>query len=133
MIITLALIILAAFAKAVMDTSAEGSIAWKPIDFWKKEWSWQRKWKVILDTSTPLNVFDIAHDENGRPIERFPLSSTVLVFLTDGWHLAQAVFLASIFLLIVTYEIHVSVIVDFLILRVLFGAAFEGFYRLLKG
>ena len=45
--------------------------------YWSKAHSWQNKWKL---------------DENGQPIvgeERFPLSSTALVFLTDGYHMAR--------------------------------------------
>lgn len=42
-------------------------------DFWNPEISWRNKWK------------------NGDPQqgERVPGSSTVFVFLTDGWHLLQ--------------------------------------------
>lgn len=41
--------------------------------FWNPDISWRNKWK----------------DGDPDQGERFPLSSTALVFLTDGWHLLQ--------------------------------------------
>jgi hypothetical protein len=50
---------------------------WDPRVSWKNKWKWQNKASAL-----------------GYPIpmkkgEKFPLSSTVLVFLTDGWHLLK--------------------------------------------
>jgi hypothetical protein len=111
MVLSIFLILLAAGAKAVMDASEEGSLPWNPM-FWAKEFSWKRKWK------------------NGDPEqgEAFPGSSTVFVFLTDGWHLAQFFFLNSLFasaLPFVNYKF-------LLVARVGFGIAFEVIYRSIR-
>jgi len=79
LILGIASISIAGAANAVMDTLVHhydqsifpkmGKAVW----FWNPKVSWQRKWKD-------------GKKENG---EAFPLSSTALVFLTDGWHLFQ--------------------------------------------
>jgi hypothetical protein len=62
--------------------------------------------------------------------EAFFLSTSVLVFLTDFWHLAQWVFLNSIFLAFaLSTKITPSVFVDFFILRFTLGGPFWLFYN----
>lgn len=72
--------LLTGLSKAVMDTLSlnelfDNSILkrWKSDFFDSKERTWGNKWRRGLR-------------QNG---ERFPLSSTALVWLTDGWHAAQ--------------------------------------------
>jgi len=129
MIISILLLVVAAFSKAVMDRSSEGDLQFSPRNYWIKNLGSSRKWKWspsgVVDPSTGIEEYIIEG-------EAFPGSSTIFAFLTDGWHLAQFVFLACVFTLIVTYQIHYSTIIDFVILRVVFGIAFEGFYRMLK-
>lgn len=99
---SIALVCIAAILKAYMDY-----LQFSNID------SWRNKWK------------------NGDKSqgEKFPFSSTILVFLTDRWHFAQSLFLSTIFALVVTYKVKFNVVVDFLILRSIFGLTFEMFNR----
>jgi hypothetical protein len=104
--IALILILVSAYAKAMMDLCSHGK--WGRFDpFWDPEISWRRKWR------------------NGDPKfgERFPGSSTVFVFLTDGWHLSQFIFLNSFFGAWALYEWRSA-----LAGRVLFGVIFELVY-----
>ena len=105
MIVSVILTIIAAVLKAKMDHAQ-----FTDID------SWRNKWK------------------NGDPKqgEKFPFSSTIFVMFTDRWHLTQSFFLTAIFCLVTTYQVQYSPIIDFVILRVIFGATFETFYRYLK-
>ncbi len=50
--------------------------------FFNVQISWLNKWKLDSNNQ-PIIV-------NGKYVERFLFSSTILVFLTDGWHLAKA-------------------------------------------
>lgn len=105
MTILIILTSIAAILKAKMDY-----LQFSEID------SWRNKWK------------------NGDPKqgEKFPFSSTILVMFTDRWHLVQSLFLTAIFCLVTTYQVQYSPIIDFVILRVIFGAIFETFYRYFK-
>lgn len=72
-------------------------------NFWNPELSHKRKWK------------------NGRKEdgEAFLFSSTLLVFLTDAWHLFQNIQWTLVALAIVKYEVIVrNHFIDFLILRI---------------
>jgi hypothetical protein len=53
---------------------------WVYHQFWDPRKSWGNKWKKIYINTVPTILFGT---------ERFPLSSTILVFLTDGWHLMK--------------------------------------------
>ena len=99
---TIALIFLSAFLKSYMDY-----LQFSEID------SWRNKWK----------------NGNKSEGEKFPFSSTILVFLTDRWHLAQSLFLWCVFVLIVTYKSYFNWWIDLIIMRVMFGVLFEMFYR----
>lgn len=80
LILFILLSLLTGTAKAIKDTLSlqvlfENSALtrWRSSWFDSKETTWGRKWRA-------------GKRENG---EAFPLSSTVLVFLTDAWHMAQ--------------------------------------------
>jgi hypothetical protein len=78
----LLLIVLSGAADGVRDTFMfhYSQTGFAPNDrFWNPEVSWKNKWK------------------HGDPAqgEAFPLSSTVLVWATDAWHLCQTIMLAS--------------------------------------
>jgi hypothetical protein len=116
MILSIALIIIAAFAKAVKDLCASGGLSWGA--FWDEKTAHAYKWKH--------------GDENLG--EAFPGSSTIFVGVTSGFHLAQLFEYTAIFILIVTYEVQYSALIDFFIARATFGLLFEyAFYRPLKG
>ena len=111
-------VIVAALAKAVMDRSEEGTLIFNPAGYWHKNKSWQRKWRPGSNWT----------------VEAFPMSTTALVFLTDGWHLAQFVFLNAIIGSIFLYDgITRSSVLDFVIVSVGFRVVFEATYRSLKG
>tara|TARA_R110000868_G_scaffold247696_1_gene504076 strand:- start:118 stop:435 length:318 start_codon:yes stop_codon:yes gene_type:complete len=99
---SIALTFLAAFLKAYMDF-----LQFSEID------SWRNKWK----------------NGDKRQGEKFPFSSTILVFLTDRWHFAQSLFLWTIFVLIVTYKVQYTWWIDMIGLRFVFGVTFEMWYR----
>lgn len=109
MILSICLIVIAAFAKSFMDLSADGKL----IDQLNKQNTWRMKWK----------------DGDPAKGERFPGSSTVFVFASDFWHLMQAIFLTAIFALVVSYDVTHSWWLDFIVIRILFGVSFEAFYR----
>jgi hypothetical protein len=88
--------------------------------FWNPELSWMNKW----DYSTIPRK------------ERFPLSSTVLVFLTDGWHLMKwcrnrcldvAMFLVAIGLTDFWMAFWITITI-----RSAYGIIFEFVFRKLK-
>ena len=113
---TILFIILAAFSNAVMDVlstrydvSIFGNL--KNRQFWDWRISWKNKW------------------ENGFKLnrEKFLFSSSILVFLTDGWHLFKALMLLFIFLAIVTYK-PIFGYFDIILFSILWGVVFELFY-----
>jgi hypothetical protein len=81
--------------------------------FWNSEYSWQNKWR----------------DGNPDLGEDYPFSSTLFVFLTDGWHLLQFIFLNTFFLALFFIALHDytirEAIVHLILLRALFGLVFE--------
>lgn len=62
--------------------------------FWGAK-SWKRKWKLAEGFSREVV-------ETGK--ERFPGSSTIFVFLTDGYHLMQFFFIILFSISAVSYE-----------------------------
>lgn len=129
MIILFILVFVAGFAKAVMDMLQfhfELSIFRSlNMNFWNPSWSWRNKYK------------------NGDPEygEKFWGSTTIFCLFTDGWHLSQSLFLTAIFASIVLYKPifnyydfdAIKTVIDFLILRGIFGLSFTLFYdKILK-
>jgi hypothetical protein len=123
MIISLILIFIAGACKAVMDTLAfHYSVSrFSILDplFWNPALSWKNKY------SNPNTL---------KP--KFFGSTTLFVCFMDGWHFFQMAFLSCMFMGLVLYTplmdinlFHVpSVIWNFIILRLLFGASFEVFF-----
>lgn len=94
MVTIILIIIIAAAAKAVMDKSAINQLS---SPWWNKSESWKNKWAIGLPLQEKklwyyLWVFTPKYKE------RFVYSSTVFVFLTDGWHLSQFFFLHGVFI-----------------------------------
>lgn len=108
---TYLLIILAAIANAFMDLSSEGLLH---SDWWNKETSWMNKWKLGDPELGP----------------KFWGSTTVFVFLTDGWHLFQFIFHTSwqMALAIQTEQWFVA----FVFIKVIFSVIFEITYSKIK-
>ena len=83
-------------------------------DWWNPNMSWVKKYK---------------YDDPDEG-ERFPLSTSVLVFLTDGWHLMQF-FMLSMFTLAAT-PIMSNIwhtLLAFVALRIAFSATFHLFFH----
>lgn len=117
MIASICFCILAGVFNAIMDTLQfrfNTSIfkGWRD-QFWNPELSWMNKWKG-------------GDKKNG---ERFPLSSTVLVFTTDGWHLMKSGLIFSFAFAIVCYSPHWGFFWDFLILNLVYRSVFEFLFR----
>lgn len=135
LLIVAILVTTAGIANAVMDKLqfhySKSIFSNKPT--WNPKKSWENKWK---------------RDENGDPIpgkEKFPLSSTALVFLTDAWHFFQFVMLSCFTLAIIIYDPSpilqtpllpnssfwntvLLTIIQFSILKVIFSLSFEYFF-----
>ena len=127
--LSLILVILAGFFNAVMDvlfTRFEVSVfkSFNP-DWWNPAKSWKQKWKMPLtkvSKSWYSSIFPTTYQE------RFPLSSTSLVWLTDAWHMAKALMLACLFVAVTVHETIWSTSVDWLIYYVCFTSTFTLFY-----
>ena len=65
--------------KAIVDLSEEGNLKFKNEKYWIKAKSWVRKWKRDKNDN-PILV-------EGNKVEKFKFSSTILVMITDAWHL----------------------------------------------
>jgi hypothetical protein len=115
------LIIISAIAKAAMDKINfhfnDSIFANRNKYFWNTQLSWPNKWK---------NGFKELD-------EKFPFSSTILVFLTDGWHLMQFIFLNSLFTAFFLISLHdfsyYEAIIHLILLRALFSVTFELFFK----
>lgn len=100
-VLVILLSIIAGIAKSICDTlffRYEYSVfkdakfiwdVWGPVD--GKAGTWKNKWK--LDDNG-----NVIRDSNGQPkYERFYLSSTLLVWLTDPWHAFDNIRILSMF------------------------------------
>ena len=59
--------------------------------------------------------------------EKFPFSTSALVFLTDWWHLAKCLMILCISLAIIFYSPIIGIL-DFLIYYIIFSASFHTFF-----
>ena len=105
------LLIFAGIFNALMDTSSEDRLHSK---WWNKTTGANNKWKL-------------GDKANG---ERFLGSSTVFVFLTDGWHLFQFLFHTS-------WQLAIAIHLDywflmFLLIKTSFSLIFYISYTVLK-
>lgn len=91
-IVSLFVIGAAAF-KGMMD-----EVAFDPLfkDLWKSKWKLTDEGNLILNTSKKWYHFGL----NPKYIEAFPYSSTLLVFLTDVWHMSQFLMLRCFYIAI---------------------------------
>jgi hypothetical protein len=129
------LVFFASLFNALMDLSSENIFK---KDWWNKE-SWKNKWKLDADGNLlPCTVYWwYLWLYKPEYQERFPYSSTILVFLTDGWHFFQFLFHSSWQAAISapTYLFENNIWVCFLffaIIKVTFSTFFEVFYSRIK-
>jgi len=113
---TIIFLILAAICNAVMDVlstryyvSIFGNL--KNRQFWDWNISWRNKWSW-------------GEKANG---EKFFLSSSMLSFMTDGWHLAKALMIVFISSAIVCYK-PLFGLLDLILFNCIWGITFELFY-----
>ncbi len=121
-VITGILLVLSFIAKAVMDISAKDGFK---VSFWNKTQSWQNKYAFpLVPNYKHWYYFGLI---NPLYKERFMFSSTALVMFTDGWHLAQFVFLNSIFLALAVNMPYP--IIDYILIRIIYMVTFNAIYK----
>lgn len=135
-LIALLFIVSGGIIKAFMDLSSEGNLPYTG-KFWSKEESWKNKWKVVgKDALAPSHKGDhwwYLGIIKPKYKERFPFSSTILVFTTDFWHLAQFFFLKSIILGAFLFEpISGNPLIDFALIYCAMLIPFELTYSFIK-
>lgn len=115
------------------------------IGFWGQQ-SWVRKYKpkYKIPGSTDMGIFITAPSNwyyrifNIDYKERFPLSATLLVVFTDGFHLLQFVMISCLTISLVTFIdfTHANsvkaLIIYGIFYRVVWGIAFSFFFSILK-
>lgn len=111
-ILTITLVLVAAASNALMDLSSEGRLG---KGWWDKETGWRNKWKLGQPANGPA----------------FPGSTTVFVWVTDGWHLFQMIFHTCWQMAI---AIHTDKwLIAFITIKVVFSVCFEIIYSRIKG
>lgn len=93
--------------------------------FWDPKKSWVYKWCYPLKKPEKKWYYFGFYPEYK---ERFPYSSTILVWTTDAWHLFKALMLGCIMAGIVNYSVLIHPILDFFILYSLFTFVFTIFF-----
>lgn len=124
--ITTILLFISFAAKAFMDTSAQ--------DGFSKSWlnkteSWQNKYSLPLSPNYKHWYYFGLLRTTYR--ERFIFSSTLLVILTNGWHLLQFIFLNCLFIAL-ALNMGVSIygaMFSYLIIRFIYSITYNSFYR----
>jgi hypothetical protein len=124
-LLVILLVILSAVSEGIMDTLQFHYLSsrfknFKNHLFWDPYHSWRNKYK------------------NGDPKqgERFPLSTTLLVGFTDGWHLFKLLrnlfLFGSIFTILLFFSVGIykSIFIT-IFLRVIFGVSFTLIYKFL--
>lgn len=109
-ILTVLLLLAAAVSNALMDLSSEGVLS----GWWDKKTAWRNKWKL-------------GKPENGPS---FLGSTTVFVWITDGWHFLQFIFHTC-------WQMAIAIQIDkwfiaFVTIKIVFSVCFEIIYSLLK-
>lgn len=132
-----AVVLTCGLLKGALDKSSRGD--YNNVYF-NKEHSWKNKWAltptkgIVRNYKRPWYYLGLYKP---KYIERFPYSSTLLVSLTDGWHMIQSIIIHTTMLSLNTsllmnkddsFRLDVDW-VSFLIYSVLFRVAFEVFHR----
>lgn len=124
MIFIILLLILAGICKAWADALADEEM---------KAMDWTNKYDFTKSgENKPWWYFGL--HKPSYP-EKFPFSSTILVFLTDRWHLSQFVMLRCFYLAIalaITSKLIWILAIVFIIAPVILGVSFQSFYTMLR-
>jgi hypothetical protein len=117
-------LIIAGYCKAQMDFIADSG---------KKDKDWKNKYKRIKNVLQPsLNHWWYFRLHKPAYQEKFIFSSTLLVFLTDKWHLWQFLMLRSFYFIIVSLMIiglKTKLLLMFIVFPIILGMTFELVYR----
>jgi hypothetical protein len=124
--IVIGLVFLAGCVNGLKDRSALG-LLWSP--WWNKLTGWQNKWKYTNEFPIKRMFYDKApwwYLGLFKPyaVERFPYSSTLLVFITDGWHLLQFLQFKLLFAAIILYDFQGYEIGMYLLISTIFSLGF---------
>lgn len=95
--------------------------------FFDPKVSWKNKWSTNYPEKKEKKWYYFG--VYPRYKERFPYSSTILVFLTDAWHLFKALMLTFIMASVVLYTPIFNPVLDFFILYSGFTFSFTIFYE----
>ena len=95
-------------------------------EYWDPNKSWVYKWASPFPQKAESRWYYFGYLPRYK--ERFPYSSTVLVFLTDAWHLFKSLMLGCIMLAVVNHSVIVSSFIDFILLYVSFTFTFTMFF-----
>jgi hypothetical protein len=133
--VSLLLLALGGISKSFMDLSSENNMPLKGY-YWNKSESWKSKWKthnghmpVLAEKGDNWWYLRII---NPRYKEKFPFSSTALVFATDFWHLSQGFFLKFVILGVYLFPPVVNPYIDIILVYVSMLIPFELTYSFFK-
>ncbi len=122
-LLAIATMLIAGVFMALMDLNAHGKRGESPEDTWTYKW----KTPLIESVKRPWYYLGLYKPQF---IERFPYSSTALVWLTDAWHRHKKLFLLSYSTVIALRpEITPWGALDALILNAIMIAAFNVVYH----
>ena len=93
--------------------------------FWDPERSWKNKYRMPFEKGEPLWYYFNLYTPMFK--EKFPYSTTALVFLTDAWHLLKALVLICFLFAIVYYKPIVGFWGDIWILFIAYSISFNLF------
>ncbi len=126
---SLFLVILASIFNSAMEvlfTRYKTSIfkKYNPL-WWDPKISWEYKWKIPLQPPTKKWYYFGVYPQYE---ERFPYSSTILVFLTDAWHFFKSLMLFFVMLSIVNYQPLIDPYIDWILYYVAWTGTFTYLY-----
>jgi hypothetical protein len=120
LIMLIALLYLAGMAKAFSDAVTDENV---------KNAEWQRKYDFTKPVGREWWYFGLYKPNNA---EKFPFSTTILVFLTDRWHLSQFLMLRCFYTMIAIglfSNIWMILVFVLIIFPVITGMGFESTYQ----
>lgn len=119
-IATIILLIISFYAKGRMDLSGADLFKWE--NNWKnRSESWAKKYSRKLEPSPYLWYYLFLYKPKYK--ERFPYSTTALVWLTDYWHFTQFIFLNCLFIAFAINTTHP--IYYFIGIRIIYAITFN--------
>jgi hypothetical protein len=126
--ISIVFLVLAGIAKGYLDFYADSGI---------KDKEWANKWKNVNEEwgkeyLKKYHWWYFGLYSPSQHLEKFPFSSTILVFLTDRWHMTQLIMLRFIYLSIsvaITENLTYIIFFSFFLFPIVVGIPFEIIYK----